>query len=238
LSRFRGLGIYILWSLCRDFIVSFVSLGSWVLLPFAQVVAEVALANIMVTWVHTVISEPTNKVWWKRIPKYSTWRKVAPAVAIKATLCQITGILAMCARYDFEGLRPQPSSTGEHEMPSHHAMISLAGGLAVAISSVLLVLFIEVPATVSMVRVAASTLPEHIDTIVPFDRSFDGKVVSESEGGRGVVGVMDAWHTFTWPARMRLLRILAKVFAVITTLFISLALVWVGIFLAVSNGKF
>jgi len=46
---------------------------------------------------------------------------------------------------------------------------------------------------------------------VPFDRSFGGKVVPEIVGGTGVLGIRDAWSTFDWASRVRLIKTYAKV---------------------------
>jgi len=87
--------------------------------------------------------------------------------------------------------------------------------LAVLTLSVALVILIEVPATVTMVRVAASMLPDDDEPIVPFDRTFGGKVPPAVVGGGGKIGLLDAWKTFTWPSRVRLLKVLGKVFGMV-----------------------
>merc|ERR1711977_672655 len=51
------------------------------------------------------------------------------------------------------------------------------------------------------------------ETIVPFDRSFGGKVVPEIVGGTGMIGMLDAWKTFDWAARIRLVKTYLKVIA-------------------------
>ena len=66
-------------------------------------------------------------------------------------------------------------------------------------------------------------LPDEDESIVPFDRSFGGKVEPEDVGGSGCVGMLDAWKTFDWAARIRLIKLYAKVFALqITTMFLFL----------------
>ena len=57
-------------------------------------------------------------------------------------------------------------------------------------------------------------LPEEDESIVPFDRTFAGKVVPEIVGGTGSIGMLDAWKTFDIPSRIRLIKLYAKVFAV------------------------
>ena len=86
-------------------------------------------------------------------------------------------------------------------------------GFAIFIISLVLILLVLVPAKVMLVRVQASLLPDDQESIVPFDRSFGGKVIPEIVGGSGVIGVLDAWKTFGWNSRLRLIKAYAKVFA-------------------------
>ncbi|KAL7660017.1 hypothetical protein ACMYSQ_002906 [Aspergillus niger] len=54
-------------------------------------------------------------------------------------------------------------------------------------------------------------LPEGLDPIVPFDRRFGGKVISE--GGGETLGITEAWTTFEWSARVRYFKVFLKVLA-------------------------
>lgn len=80
-------------------------------------------------------------------------------------------------------------------------------------------LFVVLPAKVQLVRVEASMLPEDDDTIVPFDRTFDGKVVPKILGGSGAVGFMEAWRSFNKEARLRLIKLYVKIFMISTAIF-------------------
>jgi hypothetical protein len=60
-----------------------------------------------------------------------------------------------------------------------------------------------------MIRVMASLLPDDIDTLVPMDRSFGGKVVAAEAGGSGKLGLIAAWRTFPWRSRFRLVGTVA-----------------------------
>jgi hypothetical protein len=64
--------------------------------------------------------------------------------------------------------------------------------------------FIQIPVNAIMIRVLASLLPDDIDTLVPLDRSFGGRVVATDAGGTGRLGLIAAWLTFSWRARFRL----------------------------------
>lgn len=81
--------------------------------------------------------------------------------------------------------------------------------------TVLLFVAVQIPATVAMVRVAASMLPEEDETIVPFDRTFGGMTTPEIVGGQGKIGIVEAWRSFNWECRRRLLKTVAKVALII-----------------------
>jgi hypothetical protein len=78
--------------------------------------------------------------------------------------------------------------------------------------NLLLLLLLVVPASIIVVRMQAFLLPETDEVIVPFDKTFGGKVVSESMGGNNKLSMLDAWRSFTWPALFRLLKTYVKYF--------------------------
>jgi hypothetical protein len=82
------------------------------------------------------------------------------------------------------------------------------------------------PADVTLTRVQASLLPDAEETIVPFDRSFGGKVIPEIVGGSGVLSMLDAWKSFDWSSRIRLVKAYAKIYAlqILVSFFFGLCL--------------
>lgn len=94
----------------------------------------------------------------------------------------------------------------EEESPALIAtkiLICAAIGLTTLVSLV-------IPACVALVRVQASMLPEEDESIVPFDRSFGGKVVPEILGGTGAIGFVEAWRTFDMGSRARIVKLFFK----------------------------
>jgi len=226
-SRFRGLSVYLVWNFARSVIVGILSAASSnpFLMIFASIVAEIALANIHMTWIHVIISEPSAKRWHQRIPTpfLKSWRKIAPAVALWAVTSQIVTILPMLVAGSFGAMRRFNDPNFEPGMKEAYAT---AGQLFMAMFlTLLLVVLLQIPATVTMVRVAASMLPEEDETIVPFDRTFGGLTTPEIVGGQGKIGIVEAWRSFTWECRRRLLRTVVKVAAIIMTTWILFSIV-------------
>ncbi|EXJ57635.1 hypothetical protein A1O7_07984 [Cladophialophora yegresii CBS 114405] len=211
-SRFRGLSMFLAWNMLCGFLISVIAnvfLGNRLGVAFAAIVAETALATWHMAWVHIIISEPSQKRWYKRIPTIRTWPKIAPAVALWATTNQVVSILPMLVCGSFGSLNRMRDPEYEPGRKDLYAV----GGQGVLGFSLMVFLFVllQIPATVTLVRVAASMLPEEDETIVPFDRTFGGKTTPAIVGGQGKIGLVEAWRSFPWASRMRLLKLMIKV---------------------------
>ncbi|KAJ5781949.1 uncharacterized protein N7518_010432 [Penicillium psychrosexuale] len=207
-SRFRGMGMFVAYTMARGFLSAFVPvptnsyLGQFVV----QSVLSVVLATWQMAWVHIVISEPSPKRFYQRIPSYKTWIKIAPAAALQDVLTAAAFFIPMA----IANLAGWLDVSGDQEVPPIVAIYRFMG---VSVVPALLAFLISMPARVIFVRVAASMLPEEDETIVPFDRSFGGKVRPAITGGSGKIGLMDAWTTFDWAARVRFAKVIGKTFA-------------------------
>lgn len=165
-------------------------------------------------WTHVVISTPSEKKWYRRFPSVEQGKKILLPTAVwalaeQAAIC-IPVILFQV--FDLEGYYSNPN--GFKDLPEAQQKSVALASFAVLTSGILTAIFVVFPANVTLKRVQASLLSEENDTIVPFDRSFGGKVQPEIVGGKGVVGMLDAWRTFGWAARIRLVKLYAKVAAI------------------------
>jgi hypothetical protein len=181
------------------------------------------LANVHAAWTHKVIAAPAEKRFqlWRRIPARSNWRYLAPAAAVNAASSFIALYVgagwSVLLRLDNVERENLAAYTGTQWASLALRFLSLVAVMfAIA-------MFIILPARVTQIRVEASILPEDQDTIVPFDRTFAGKVVPKILGGTGAVGFLDAWRSFNWEARRRLIKIYVKICAIVTVSFIALA---------------
>lgn len=215
-SRFRGLRTFMLFAFLRDVVVSCLTFNSsYKPSPtnfVAQVVAEVALAQLGMAWVHIVISEPSSKRWYQRVPGPRSWVKILPAAAVASVGSRVTFFLPMLLGTSLAS-DPEPSPLG----------VLAVAGLALALT-----ILIEVPAIVTFIRVAASMLPEEDEAIVPFDRTFGGKVTPEILGGSGKIGLIDAWKSFDCASRLRFIMVSVKAVAMQIGLIVVFATVFLG----------
>lgn len=124
LSRFRGLTMYMVWNIAVGIIVGLFSpiTRNRFALALVMILTQVLLSRYIMTWVHIVISEPSTKSWFRRVPSFKTWPKMAPAVALWAVCSQITSILPMLVCGSFGSLKHMKHPDYE---PDHKGMLHL-----------------------------------------------------------------------------------------------------------------
>jgi hypothetical protein len=220
-SRFRGLSIYLAFMFADGFLslIFPIPTGSFFGQFFVQFFISMLLATWQMAWVHIVISEPSPKRFYQRIPSYRKWIRIAPAVALETALTYATFLLPMAVA-QLAGWTEVAQDPNHPDQTTRKEFIRF---LSISALPALLSLAISIPARVIFIRVAASMLPEEDESIVPFDRSFGGKVQPEIVGGSGKIGLMDAWTTFDWNARVRFVKVVVK------TAMIEAALMFVGV---------
>jgi hypothetical protein len=213
LARFRGLSLFVFYHTTLARLTNFLAIIPYIPIQVSAVVAAVALAQLRTGWVHIVMSDPSPKTWMQRLPSWKIWTKVALPTAILAATEQITCTLPMGLWFAF-GLQRINDPQQVADMSDAERKLIVLKALAVVLLMIFSAVAIVVPAMVSLTRVQASLISEEEETIVPFDRSFGGRVVPAVVGGSGVIGILEAWKTFDWNSRVRLLKIYAKVFTV------------------------
>ncbi|PSN73547.1 hypothetical protein BS50DRAFT_483166 [Corynespora cassiicola Philippines] len=223
-ARWRGFKISLLYGLVFSVALNVFSAivprvpGHMVLI---SALAGAACANIHASWTHKVVSMPTQASFWSRVPSRSYWKTLAAPAAAKAAM----PYLALYITHGFIlllGLHRNAQDNFADYSGAQWASLILRSLSALAIG-VLCAIFLCLPAVVTLIRVEASILPEENDTIVPFDRTFAGKVVPRILGGSGAIGFFDAWRSFNWEARRRLIKLYLKIFFVMTALFLVAA---------------
>ena len=227
-ARFRGLHVALFFGLCHSLVVGLVapmSMGPGLMRPLVSILATVALCRIQMVWTHVVISNPSTKSWYRRFPTWKAAKNIVLPTAVYATAQQaalyVSIGLVSFAQDQFE----RPEIYGENPTKVRKfALIQLVLAIVLAFSTLVCIV---IPAEVTLKRVQASMLPEEDESIVPFDRTFAGKVKPEILGGTGAVGMLDAWKTFGKEGRIRLIKLYAKVMAmnIAMTVFFAITVV-------------
>jgi hypothetical protein len=224
-SRFRGISLWIVYHFLFARLSQF--FGVWVPMGIDAVLAAVILARLRMGWTHIVISEPSKKYWFQRLPSWGSWKKIALPTFVLAVCEQITIGLPIALWFAF-GLGRFNDLQKIADLNNAERNILLLKGLAVIFLGLFSAVAIVVPATVTLTRVQASLLPDEVETIVPFDRSFNGKVVPAVVGGSGAISMLEAWKTFDRNARVRLLKLYGKAILMQTAVIFLFAFVIVG----------
>jgi hypothetical protein len=154
------------------------------------------------------------------------WKKVAAPTAVLAIAEQLSVYLPIYLAI-VTGITDQKPEDVANMTGGQRTAMAFQG-IGIFIFGLVLAFLIVIPANVTLTRVQASLLSDAEETIVPFDRSFGGKVIPEIVGGTGVIGMLDAWKTFDWASRIRLIKTYVKVFAMQFAVTILFALVLVA----------
>lgn len=203
-SRFRGFSMYLACLFGQGAVSALIPVGmrSFGSQFVVQSIVGVLFSTWQMAWVHIVISEPSPKPFYQRIPNYRSWIKIAPAVALENVLAAAAFFLPLAAAQVFNLV--------DTEFKQGDSIVTFYRFLAIVALPSLLAFLITIPARVIFIRVAASMLPEEDETIVPFDRSFGGKVQPSILGGSGKIGLWDAWKTFDRDGCIRFVKVILK----------------------------
>lgn len=227
-SRFRGLHVFIMYhfmyTLMFSLLSSFFGSNTVVARLLAAVVTSLALCRWGIMWTHLVISAPSTKPWYYRVPDLSNVKNVVIPTIVYVVAEQAT-ISVPVELFSIFGLSTYISNPERLTQASPQVQKQvLVQVFIIMMTSLIISFLVLLPSVVSLTRVQASMLPEEDESIVPFDRTFGGKVVPKLVGGSGAVSMLDAWKSFDMSARFRLVKLFAKVCAIelVTTLFFAM----------------
>ena len=217
-ARWRGMGYGIIYSF------SVCTLARL----FATITPDVPGAHIAMSVLVTVIAAPVHMIWTHAtiaLPGASWQARWSPArtidcyknLAVPALVYEGVQLLVLYMTVCMITLMNLDAAASADATAADKvwAVVRLIGSAVVFAAAGL---FVILPAHTQLVRVEASMLSEDEDTIVPFDRTFGGKVVPKVLGGSGAIGFMDAWRSFNREARIRVVKLYLKIFAISATL--------------------
>ncbi|KAH7160775.1 hypothetical protein EDB81DRAFT_713645 [Dactylonectria macrodidyma] len=210
---FRGLACYAFQGFVNGILVSFFTLilGSFFSMV-ASLIASLLLVQYSTAWVHIVITPRSPTHFWRRLPAFrptfeATWRPVALFWFSNALANWAPFLFSFILNVKFPDFKNDPSA----EVPTTNEGWKY---LVIVLLSLAVQLFIVVPSYVTLIRVQASLLPDNLETIIPFDRTFQGKVEPAVVSGKGYVSLVDAWSTFSKAAWRRLVILYVKILAI------------------------
>lgn len=235
-ARFRGIFVLAVAQFSAAFLADiFTGVIGSLLSPVGSLLALLATVQFSTGWVHIVMSHPTEKSNWKRIPSFkrtfdATWQPMVLYWAAFEITRWIPMLLGFVLNYHLPKLtdRGDGLSLEVHDGDIWKAILLLA-------TRTILSFVILIPAKIVLFRIQASLLPEDDDPVVPFDRSFQQQVDPAVVDGKGYATMAIAWSTLTPSALRRIVRLQVKIIGVMIGFMLLWLLVWIPqVFLAFS----
>ncbi|ATY59278.1 hypothetical protein A9K55_002727 [Cordyceps militaris] len=183
--------------------------------PLATLLASLTLVQFSAAWVHIVLTHPRPGVsHFRRLPPFArtfdaTWRPVLLHWLALEVVRWVPAVFFAVLDIHL----PQFKDGGRTDV-SDVTAADLVKLVAMAVVSAFAGIALIIPTHVILVRVQASLLPVEDDSIIPFDRSFQGKVEPAVAGGRGYATITEAWTTFSRAGWRRLITLYIKAFLV------------------------
>ncbi|KAJ5926563.1 hypothetical protein N7516_008336 [Penicillium verrucosum] len=156
------------------------------------------LTNLHTAWVHAVISKPSKKSMWQRLPGWREWIAIIPAASLDIVLPHC--VYHLTKRFGV--------SIGYQAFGEAHFSQENLGSLAFLIIAVVFEYFASIFTRATYIRVAASMLPNDDESVVPFDRSFGGRVGNNETH---CLTIIDAFRTMALLNWYRYLKIVWEV---------------------------
>lgn len=174
-------------------------------------VALVILSSWITAWVHVVITQPTLRIWYRRLPPFwatlhATWRPIVCAIIANFF---VWGVIPRPIRYA-AGFYAKGYKAPSGFITSDKIVRTLSWVIVHTAD-----LLINLPLNMASVRVQASLLPEDEDTIVDFDRTFGLNGNNGLQPGllaqpRGALSFREALRSVTWAEMRRMIILHAK----------------------------
>lgn len=217
-ANFRGLACFLAQGLFASFLIGiFTGVLGVAASPVATLLASLTLVQFSTAWVHIVVSPRSPLHFWRRLPPFkrtfeATWKPVTIFWLATEVHRWVPELLGPLIGLNLPKVNWQdPFAVDE---PTNDDLNILWQALVILIVSVAVAVLVVLPAHVVLVRVQASLLEPDQETIIPFDRSFEGRVEPAVVTGRGHATMKDAWVTFSRSAWRRLVILQIKIFAV------------------------
>ncbi|KAM3534525.1 hypothetical protein MY4038_002213 [Beauveria bassiana] len=213
---FRGILLQLIQHLLAGILIEiFTQALGLAFTPLATLLASLTLVQLSAAWVHIVLTYPVPDVsHFRRLPPFkrafdATWRPILLNWVAREVVRWVPAVLFAILRVNV----PEFKNGGRTDVSDVTAsdMVKI---VVIAVISAFAGIAFVIPTHVILVRVQASLLPVEDDAIIPFDRSFQGKVEPAVAGGRGYATIAEAWSTFSRAGWRRLITLYIKAFLV------------------------
>ncbi|OQO06583.1 hypothetical protein B0A48_08367 [Cryoendolithus antarcticus] len=219
-ARWRGLGFAIFYhalhGLTANTLAGLLGLGVFGH-AFTYIFASLSLARVHMAWTHKMITTPSTMAWNKRFIPRKQCKAILLPTLVFSVAQQVTVILPIAVAFAL-GIPQKLHNAhvaGKMPMMCPADMLKLA---AVPATALFVAITILLPAAVTLTRIEAALLPNDQETIVPFDRSSVIGELDMSARGSAKKVFVQAWRSFDRAARLRLIKLYAKLVFVQVTI--------------------
>jgi hypothetical protein len=188
-------------------------LGMWM----ASTTAAILSCNIHAAWTHATIAAPSEKRFFQRfLSRAEATKLILPTLRLHMTI----GVMhASVVGSTYVAVAVFQNSKAPHWVSANLAFLPIASGILTA-------LLLVIPSYIALIRTEASIMPEDMKAIVPFDRTFAGRLVEDASTCPRrffkSFTVRGAWSQFSRDTYKRVLKMQVKFFWImlgLTTLF-------------------
>lgn len=226
-ARWRGLGFSVLYhflhAVCANLMGAAFgpNVAAQVLI---YVFTSVGLARVHMLWTHSMIAYPSTKPFYRRmVPRKQCKAILLPALVYAlAELATVALPVGVALALNVPAMHKPDFTHGVHHKDCAMMALSALRFLAVPATALIVAISVLLPAAVTLTRIEATLLPEDEQTIVPFDREAIVGNIDLSVRGSSRALFVEAWRSFDRSARLRLIKLYAKmVLAQITIVFVG-----------------
>ena len=210
-ANFRGIVCLLAMVISQAFVGAIFSSVPFIGM-IGSLLTSLALVQLETAWVHIVISSPSKRAFYKRLPPFrKTFEATCVPVFAFWAATMLTAKMPLLVAQLLQLPIWEPSDG--KDIPKYDSSAGWKGTVVALVGLVLYGLLL-IPTRAILTRVQASLLPEDEDAIIPFDRSFDGTVEPAVVGGKGYATWKDAFRTFSRASWIRLYVLHFKTFLV------------------------
>ncbi|KAE8386217.1 hypothetical protein BDV23DRAFT_7734 [Aspergillus alliaceus] len=185
----RGFALVLIHDIARDTILPAllpINGNSPLKRDIRSLISVAVLANVQVLWVHIVITRPSPKFFYQRLPSLNCWLRVIPIALLESILRGLAVPITLLVELHLI------QAVGKVDIDQNLDNSQAAGHVyaLAAIAPTLIKFWLALPARVILVRIAASMVPDDDELIVPLDPRL--------KGGDAPLGMFDAWRKDSW----------------------------------------
>ncbi|KAI0153128.1 hypothetical protein GGR57DRAFT_503266 [Xylariaceae sp. FL1272] len=218
-GQWRGLPLAVLYQILHACTTKFWSttLGFGLVgESFIYVLVSVGLARLHMAWTHKVITHPSTKAWYRRLPTFHDSKPIFRPALVHAAAEQAMFLPAAMA------LNLGVTSSSNADVSASYDTLFFAPRIGAVLFTYFVVGFhVLLPASITLARIEASCLPDSETTIVAFDKAaLLGDANVATRAGRFSL-FAQTWKAVDRAAKWKVIKVYVKMLFVQATILVA-----------------